>query len=58
MPFDIADLENNTECLISIDAENKIKVDEILAKAEQAGATVYARGGKKMAGYMLVALLI
>ncbi|MFN0293371.1 hypothetical protein [Pedobacter helvus] len=57
MPFDIADLENNTECLISIDAENKIKVDEILAKAE-AGATVYARGGKKMAGCMLVALLI
>lgn len=46
-PFYIADLEHQTACLISIDAENAIEVDEILARAEQAGATVYAKGGWK-----------
>ncbi|MDQ8004932.1 MAG: extradiol dioxygenase [Pedobacter sp.] len=46
-PFKIADLENKTECLISIDAENAAEVDEILAKAEAAGAYIYAKGGEK-----------
>ena len=47
MPFGLADLSNAAECLISIDAENATGVDKILAKAEQAGATVYAKGGEK-----------
>lgn len=46
-PFKIADLENKTECLISIDAENAAEVDEILAKAEAAGGHIYAKGGEK-----------
>ncbi|WP_293301533.1 VOC family protein [Pedobacter sp. UBA4863] len=44
-PFKIADLENSTECLISIDAENATEVDKILAKA--AGGDVYAQAGEK-----------
>lgn len=46
-PFKIADLENKTEFLISIDAESTAEVDEILAKAEASGATIYAKGGEK-----------
>ena len=46
-PFKIADLENKTECLISIDAESPAEVDEILEKAKVAGANVYAKGGEK-----------
>jgi predicted lactoylglutathione lyase len=46
-PFKIADLTNATECLISIDAENKAEVNEILEKAKAAGADVYAEGGEK-----------
>lgn len=46
-PFKIADLENKTECLISIDAESAEEVDKILEKAKAAGADVYAKGGEK-----------
>ncbi|MFN0257500.1 VOC family protein [Pedobacter ureilyticus] len=46
-PFQIADIENKTECLISIDAESAAEVDEILEKAKAAGAEVYAKGGEK-----------
>lgn len=46
-PFEIVDLNNATECLISIDAGSKAEVDEILSKAEAAGANVYAKGGEK-----------
>jgi predicted lactoylglutathione lyase len=45
--FDIADLQNATSCLISIDAESSEEVDEILTRAEAAGATIYAKGGEK-----------
>jgi len=46
-PFKMANLENSTACLISIDAESIVEVDEILAKAEAAGAYIYAKGGEK-----------
>ncbi|WP_199120018.1 VOC family protein [Pedobacter sp. ASV28] len=46
-PFKIADLTHSTECLISIDAENRDDVDQLLKKAEEAGAFVYAKGGEK-----------
>jgi len=46
-PFGIADLTNTAACLISIDAETPAEVDDILAKAEAAGGTVYAKGGEK-----------
>ncbi|MNK68855.1 Glyoxalase-like domain protein [compost metagenome] len=46
-PFKIADLNDKTECLISIDAESTAEVDEILAKAEAAGGDIYAKGGEK-----------
>lgn len=46
-PFEIVDLNNATECLISIDAESKAEVDEILERAAAAGAYIYAKGGEK-----------
>ena len=46
-PFQIADLSNATECLISIDAENKEDVDAILEKAAAAGADVFAKGSER-----------
>lgn len=46
-PFQIADLTNATECLISIDAQNKEEVDAILEKAAEAGANVFAAGGER-----------
>lgn len=46
-PFQIADLTNATECLISIDAENKEDVDNILKNAAAAGGNVFAAGGER-----------
>ena len=57
-PFKIADLENSTECLISIDAENATAVDKILAKAKAAGGDVTPKLAKKMVGCMAAALPI
>lgn len=45
--FKIAELDNATSCLISIDAESRNEVDEILDSAAAAGATIYAKGGEK-----------
>ena len=43
----ISDTSKGTEVLFSIDAESKEEVDEMLQKAEDAGGTIYARGGEK-----------
>jgi len=45
--FKIAELDNATSCLISIDAESRNEVDEILDRAAEAGAIIYAKGGEK-----------
>jgi uncharacterized protein len=39
---EIADTNQGTEVMISIQTENKEEVDEIVQKAEQAGGTVFA----------------
>jgi predicted lactoylglutathione lyase len=46
-PFEIANVANATECLISIDAESRQEVDDILDKAAKAGGYVYAKGGER-----------
>jgi len=38
----IADAKSSTEVLIALDAESREKVDEIVRKAKEAGATIYA----------------
>lgn len=43
----IADTNAGTEVLFSIDAENKEEVDALLQKAEDAGGSIYAKGGEK-----------
>ena len=43
----IADTNAATEVLFSIDAENKEEVDALLQKAEDAGGSIYAKGGEK-----------
>jgi len=43
----VADPQQGTEVLFSIDAESKEEVDEMLRKAETAGGTIYAQGGEK-----------
>ena len=45
--FKIANLADATECLISIDSESPTEVDEILARAKNAGGYVYAKGAEK-----------
>lgn len=45
--FKIANLTDATECLISIDAESPTEVEEILARAKNAGGYVYAKGAEK-----------
>jgi len=39
--FEIADPKRGTEVLISIDAESKEEVDELLQKVVSAGGTIY-----------------
>lgn len=43
----VSDTSQGTEVLFSIDAESEAEVDEMLRKAEQAGGTIYAKGGYK-----------
>ncbi len=43
----IADTSKGNEVLFSIDAESPQEVDEMLQKAENAGGTIYAKGGEK-----------
>ncbi|WP_337099245.1 VOC family protein [Paenibacillus sp. YIM B09110] len=40
---DIADTERGSEVLISFDAESKEEVDELLAKVDRAGGTIYGK---------------
>ncbi|WP_199139774.1 VOC family protein [Pedobacter sp. ASV12] len=42
-----ADPKNGTEVLFSIDAESRDEVDSLLQKAEDAGGSIYAKGGEK-----------
>ncbi|MBB3109731.1 hypothetical protein FHS18_001794 [Paenibacillus phyllosphaerae] len=40
---DIADTSKGTEVLISVDAQSREEVDQLIAKAEKAGGTVFTR---------------
>ena len=42
-----ANTDAGTEVLFSLDAESKEEVDEMLQKAENAGGSIYAKGGEK-----------
>ncbi|OPA81028.1 extradiol dioxygenase [Paenibacillus selenitireducens] len=40
---EIADTKNGTEVLLSIDAESKEEVDEMIQKASEAGGTIFSK---------------
>lgn len=44
---EIADTSKASEVLISIDAESREEVDDVARKAQDAGATVFAKPGEK-----------
>ena len=47
---EIADATKTTEVLIAIDAESREKVDELVAKAVEAGGSIYAQPADKLFG--------